>query len=93
MRLLSMGRVADPPAAQQRRVRETRFDNTGWSGTMKAWVRKADLLEIRPAEEGEMVDPGQFAKSGDMIVVRDWADDFLVRQRDLGDYVEVEVPE
>ncbi len=61
---------------------------------MKKWVRKTDLLEIRPAKKGEMVDPGQFAKLGDMIVVHgDWGNDFLVRQRDLGDYVEVEVPE
>lgn len=60
---------------------------------MKKWVHKTDLLEIRPAKEGEMVDPGQFAKPGDMIIVHRelLGDDFLIRQRNLGDYVEVEV--
>jgi hypothetical protein len=60
---------------------------------VKKWVNKADLLDIRPAEEGEMVDPGQFAKSDDMIIVGVWPDaDFLIsRERFSKDYVEVEV--
>lgn len=60
---------------------------------MKRWVRKTDLLEIRPAEDGEMVAPGQFSKPGDMIIVHTWDEDFLIAERDLKDYVEVEVPD
>jgi len=58
----------------------------------KKWVQKTDLLKIRPAEDGEMVEAGQFAKDGDMIIVRQWPDDnFLIAKRNFGDYVEVEV--
>lgn len=60
---------------------------------MKKWVHRTDLLEIRFAKEGEMVKPGQFAKPGDMIIIHKelLGDDFLIRQKDLGDYVRVEV--
>ena len=68
--------------------------NREQNSAMKKWVHKTDLLEIRPAVDGEMVAPGQFSKPGDMIVVRDWPDeDFLIAERDVKDYVEVEVPE
>ncbi len=61
---------------------------------MKRWIHRTDLLEIRPAVDGEMVAPGQFSKPGDMIIVRAWPDeDFLVAERDFKDYVEVEVPD
>lgn len=61
---------------------------------MKKWVHKTDLLKIRPAVDGEMVAPGQFAKHGDMIVTRAWPDDdFLVTQKDFENYIEVEVAE
>lgn len=60
----------------------------------KRWVHKSNLMKIRPAEDGEMVEAGQFAKDGDMIIVRKWPDDnFLIAKRNLGDYVEVEVPD
>ena len=59
----------------------------------KKWVHKTDLLEIRPAKNGEMVAAGQFSKPGDMIIVRRHPDeDFLIAQRHVEDYVEVEVP-
>jgi len=62
-----------------------------WLKPSKKWVRRTDLLEIRPAADGEMVAPGQFSESGDMIVERTWpGGDFLVRGEDFaGDYVEV----
>lgn len=62
---------------------------------MKRWVLKTDLREIRPAESGEMVEPGQFSRSGDMIMVKRWLDggDFLIREKDLDDYIEVKVPD
>lgn len=60
----------------------------------KRWVRKTDLLTIRPAKDREMVAAGQFSRDGDMIIVRKWPDDdFLIAKRDLKDYVEVEVPD
>lgn len=60
---------------------------------MKKWVHKTELLEIRPAKEGEMIGPGEFAKCGDMIIVRVWPDEnFLIRQRNFEGYIEVEVP-
>ena len=60
----------------------------------KRWVHKGDFRKIRPAEVGEMVEAGQFAKDGDMVIVRQWPDDnFLIAKRNFGDYVEVEVPD
>ncbi len=58
---------------------------------MKKWVRKTDLLIIRPADAREM----SFAKPGDMIIERDFCDggDFLLGGDDFKEsYVEVEVP-
>ena len=41
-----------------------------------------------------MTKEGQFAKDGDMFIVRAWPDDdFLIAKRNLGDYIEVEVPD
>ena len=62
---------------------------------MKRWVYKTDLLTIRPAKNGEMVAPGEFAKLGDMIVVSGYAfgGDYLVRARNVTDLVEMEVSE
>lgn len=60
---------------------------------IKKWVHKTDLLEIRPAVDGEMVAPGQFSKPGDMIIIRTWpgGEDFLIDKRNFDDYTEVEV--
>jgi len=62
----------------------------------KRWVRKTDLLKIRPAVDREMVAPGQFSKDGDMIIEGSFFsdEDFLISQDSFtGDYVEVEVPD
>lgn len=60
----------------------------------KKWIHRTDLMEIRPAEVGEMVEAGQFANDGDMVIVREWPDDnFLIEKRNFGDYIEVEVPD
>lgn len=58
----------------------------------KTMVHTTDLLQVRPAEVGEMVKPGQFAKDGDMIIVRAWPDEpFLIHKAELAGYVEVEL--
>lgn len=63
--------------------------------TIKMWVKKTDIRKIRPAEDEEMVAPGQFSKPGDMIVVgRDfWEEDFLIEEKDFpNDYISIRVP-
>ncbi len=62
----------------------------------KRWVHKGDFRKIRPAEIGEMVEAGQFAKDGDMIIEPQWdsGDDFLISKDTYErDFVEVEVPD
>lgn len=64
---------------------------------MKRWIHKTDLLEIRPAEDGEMVAPGQFSKPGDMIIISNWRNiegDYLITKKKFKrEYLEVEVPD
>ncbi len=56
---------------------------------VRAWVHRSDLLYIRPAEEREMVEPGQFAKPGDMVLERPGVDDYLIVAAHMKDYVRV----
>lgn len=49
----------------------------------KRWVHKTDLRKIRTAVAGEMVEAGQFAKDGDMIIESRWGDnDILIDKGD-----------
>ncbi len=60
----------------------------------KRWIHRNDLMKIRPAEAGEMIEAGQFAQDGDMVIVRTWPDDdFLIAKRNFRNYIEVEVPD
>ncbi len=62
----------------------------------KRWVYKGDFREIRPAEAGEMVEAGQFAKDGDMIIESQWdsENDFLISKDNYErDFVEVKMPD
>ena len=62
---------------------------------MKRWVHKTDLVVLRPAEEGEMLRPGQFAREGDIVRVHSdiWEEDHLLYPGEIDGYVEVEIPD
>ena len=64
---------------------------------MKRWIRKIDIMKIRHAENGEMVDPGQFSEPGDMIIIDNWRNlenDILITKEEFEkEYLEVEVPD
>ena len=57
------------------------------------YVHVTSLLDIRPPIDGEMVDAGQFAKDGDMIIEREWPEnDWLITKEDFEkNYVKVRV--
>ena len=62
----------------------------------KRWIRKTDLLKIRPAVDREMVAPGQFSKDGDMIIEGSYFsdEDFLINKDTYErDFIEVDVPD